>query len=104
MKDKHIDITFCDEGKLTENLKNVRWSIFVLSKETLRDKAITDLYDKAIDASMKANQVQVLPILTADTKIADLPKQFTWATVMESVHPQYLERLWEILNGKCKLY
>ena len=99
LKDKHIDITFGDDGKIIENLKNVRWSIFVLSKETLRDKEIADLYDKAIAASMKVNQVRVLPILTADTNIADLPKRFTWATVMESAHQQYLEKLLEILNG-----
>lgn len=100
LKSEHIDFENGD-GKLSfDYLEDARWNIFVMSKDSTNDPAFLRQYQAAMTESINDNQVQVIPILTKDTTINDIPEKYRWTIVLESSKPDFLKKLSTTMDGK----
>ena len=99
---KYDHISFDNgEGKLSlKYLEDARWNIFVMSKNSTKDPAFLSQYQAAMTESITDNEVQVIPILTKDTAISDIPEKYRWTVLLESSQPGYLEKLSATMKSK----
>ncbi|XP_060598451.1 uncharacterized protein LOC132752174 [Ruditapes philippinarum] len=89
------------EGKMNfQVLEDARWNIFVLSEDAMEDDTMVTQYRAALECSISDNEVQVIPVLAAGTDIKKIPDLMKWTTLLKEDEPEYLNKLWKVMNEK----
>ena len=77
------------------------WVVMVFSKQTLKDKVCKFRCIAQITDDFYENSLRVIPIVTDDVDIDDLPWFLNWITFLQKTDKNYLQRLLQIVTSKC---
>ncbi|KAL4220256.1 hypothetical protein ACF0H5_020663 [Mactra antiquata] len=83
-----------------QDLQKSRWKIFILSEIGVQNNEMSVFFDSAIEASVSDNLVQVIPVLAKGSDLCKLPYRFRWTTLLKQCEPDYLEKLWKVMQDE----
>lgn len=94
-------VTFRKVGTSELDIPESKYVVFVMSKETLENDRVLPFCCKACaQEGAERNVVRIIPVLTQDVKIDEVPCFVNWITFLQRSNDNaYLDNLLQIVKG-----
>ena len=80
------------------------WNIFILSSMALKDPLFKKCFDDSINASIDADKMKVIPVLSKGMKLEEVPSNYKWVTILSAEEHGYIEKLWKVMISMSLLF